>query len=438
MSIKRKRIYEVLIISLIVVLLSLCAYMGIVAAGKSMKLNLSFTANPLVYCQLKIDEEVIFDNLTSKIGDGVEDISGNVLTFNKEKFASTMGVESFNLKISNYVETGSAILVEFGNASVNGKTNYSALIGSEGALTFSITPIDLVQIKMTKVIGVVLSNDSGVTFDFENSNLNITSKGEYYLIRDNDLKVQISVHQDYKNPKYALNNGENVNIENDQFEISYNSLKNNINISLTLQTSERIYTIHFNANGGTGTMASVEVPVNKDYYLPANIYEKEEEVFRNWNTSSNGSGTTYLNKAKIKNLVAENQEITLYAQWGTDCHISYNYSRCNVLSAPYTVELLNNGEDLEIIFNDQTSGGLSPGYNFEIYSLTLIIDGVTLLDVSGDTRQSIVGDEYEIEISGTWLYITLYSNAIIGDIEIILSADNYFEGDEGNAGTPSL
>ena len=102
MTIKRKRIYEIALIACCCVIIALTAYMGITALQKSMKLNLSFTASPVVYCQMKIGEELVFDNLSSQIGDGVENLSGNTLTFNQGKFASTIGVESFSLTLKNY------------------------------------------------------------------------------------------------------------------------------------------------------------------------------------------------------------------------------------------------------------------------------------------------------------------------------------------------
>ena len=73
-------------------------------------------------------------------------------------------------------------------------------------------------------------------------------------------------------------------------------------------------TIRFKKNNGTGTMADVDVL--SSFYgggstLPENTFTREGYVFTGWNTESDGSGTSYGNKAAI----APAEDLTLYAQW---------------------------------------------------------------------------------------------------------------------------
>ncbi|MBR5340057.1 MAG: BspA family leucine-rich repeat surface protein [Lachnospiraceae bacterium] len=73
-------------------------------------------------------------------------------------------------------------------------------------------------------------------------------------------------------------------------------------------------TIRFKKNNGTGTMADVDVL--SSFYgggstLPENTFTREGYVFTGWNTESDGSGTSYGNKAAI----APTEDLTLYAQW---------------------------------------------------------------------------------------------------------------------------
>ena len=51
--------------------------------------------------------------------------------------------------------------------------------------------------------------------------------------------------------------------------------------------------------------------------LPANAFRNPGHKFVGWNTAPDGSGTKYANKAKVKNLTAEDGgTVTLYAIWG--------------------------------------------------------------------------------------------------------------------------
>ena len=72
--------------------------------------------------------------------------------------------------------------------------------------------------------------------------------------------------------------------------------------------------IAFNANGGTGTMASIEnIELGTNATLPANSFTKKNAIFRGWNTETDGSGTAYADEATVAITVAG--KLTLYAQW---------------------------------------------------------------------------------------------------------------------------
>ncbi len=74
------------------------------------------------------------------------------------------------------------------------------------------------------------------------------------------------------------------------------------------------YTVVFNANGGTGTMANQSIEYDSTTTLTANRFAKEHWAFDKWNTSPLGVGTDYTDGANVKNL-ANSGTITLYAQW---------------------------------------------------------------------------------------------------------------------------
>lgn len=76
------------------------------------------------------------------------------------------------------------------------------------------------------------------------------------------------------------------------------------------------YYMSYNANGGSGTMSKTTCLYGYSYTLRENTFTREGYTFNGWNTSPDGSGTTYADKASIKNLTTEDETtITLYAQW---------------------------------------------------------------------------------------------------------------------------
>lgn len=77
------------------------------------------------------------------------------------------------------------------------------------------------------------------------------------------------------------------------------------------------YKISFNANGGTGSMNIQNV--TKSDTLSANVFTKKGYTFTGWNTKTDGSGTSYTDKAEI----TLTGDMTLYAQWQP---VSYSIS----------------------------------------------------------------------------------------------------------------
>ena len=82
--------------------------------------------------------------------------------------------------------------------------------------------------------------------------------------------------------------------------------------SITLYAQwEKYYTITFDANGGTGSMSEMTCVYGQNITLTENKFTRAGYYFRVWNTKSDGTGTSYNNKASI----TPTQSITLYAQW---------------------------------------------------------------------------------------------------------------------------
>lgn len=93
------------------------------------------------------------------------------------------------------------------------------------------------------------------------------------------------------------------------------------------------YTVIFDANGGTGTMADVTVN-SSSYTLPAFTFTHSDShvTFAGWNTKPDGSGTCYQNEATID----LNGNITLYAQWVLDLSSATSFTQLDTTGSGYT------------------------------------------------------------------------------------------------------
>lgn len=96
---------------------------------------------------------------------------------------------------------------------------------------------------------------------------------------------------------------------NDVYEAS-------IDVPLYTQWRKNNYTIEFNLNGGSGTMDSINAEYDTDYTLDSSAISRTGYTFKEWNTLSTGSGTSYTGDATISNLTSTDGDIvTLYAIW---------------------------------------------------------------------------------------------------------------------------
>ncbi|MBR4529096.1 MAG: InlB B-repeat-containing protein [Lachnospiraceae bacterium] len=87
-------------------------------------------------------------------------------------------------------------------------------------------------------------------------------------------------------------------------------------VTLYAQWVINTYTISYDANEGTGSMADTPATYDVNVTLRANTFTRTGYIFNGWNTLPNGRGTAYADGAVVKNLTAEgNATVTLYAQW---------------------------------------------------------------------------------------------------------------------------
>ena len=108
------------------------------------------------------------------------------------------------------------------------------------------------------------------------------------------------------------------------------------------------YTINFDANGGTGSMDSVEVGVGKKINLPKNEFTKEYYELKEWNTKADGTGTAYADLAEIP-AMNDKESITLYAiWWGEERVVTFDANGGTVNPDRKIVRIKQNYGDLPI------------------------------------------------------------------------------------------
>lgn len=167
-------------------------------------------------------------------------------------------------------------------------------------------------------------------------------------------------------------------------------------ITLYAQWKNLSYTITYDANGGSGSMTDQVVSQGTSVNVAANKFTRENYDFTGWNTSADGSGTSYSAGESVKDLEGSGKTVTLYAQWKAQT---------------YTIRFEANGG--MGVMDDQTVGRgdtatLAPNeFTREFYKFK---GWNTKPDGSGENYSS----EEEIrDLAGAGQTVTLYAQWII-------------------------
>ena len=159
------------------------------------------------------------------------------------------------------------------------------------------------------------------------------------------------------------------------------------------------YTVHFDANGGTGTMADQTFVVGKSQKLTANVFTRENYIFVGWNTQSDGTGTSFSGGASVINLAEAGKTITLYAQWTPTYTVQW--------TPTYTVHFDANGG--EGTMADQTFGiGLAQALTANAFTREnyIFVGWNTVADGNGT---SYTDGESVTGLAGIGETVTLYA-----------------------------
>ncbi|MBR3153319.1 MAG: BspA family leucine-rich repeat surface protein [Clostridia bacterium] len=128
------------------------------------------------------------------------------------------------------------------------------------------------------------------------------------------------------------------------------------------------YTVHFNSNGGTGSMSDMTFTgtqartINNSFTVPSGF------IFKEWNTKEDGSGLSYSNGESVSCLASKNnEEVVLYAIW--------NNSNSDVRLYSHTSNINDNGVASEkyasnLAVNDVVSIPGATQLNIEVWFST--------------------------------------------------------------------
>ena len=97
------------------------------------------------------------------------------------------------------------------------------------------------------------------------------------------------------------------------------------NVELFAKWTPITYTVSFNANGGTGTMAAQTHTYNASLALTSNTFTRTGYTFAGWATTADGD-VTYTNSQTVSNLAsAQGANVELFAKWNPITYtVSFN------------------------------------------------------------------------------------------------------------------
>lgn len=110
----------------------------------------------------------------------------------------------------------------------------------------------------------------------------------------------------------SYNDGEDHVITKENNEYSFIMPKANVTVSVTFR--QVVYTVAFNANGGSGTMEDQIIYEGEETALNDNAFTREYYIFKGWSATKNGN-VEYADKELVKDLKNPGELLTLYAVW---------------------------------------------------------------------------------------------------------------------------
>ena len=168
------------------------------------------------------------------------------------------------------------------------------------------------------------------------------------------------------------------------------------------------HTIHFDSNGGNGTMNDQAVNEFEPTALQSNAFVREGFVFEGWNTAADGSGDFYADGAIVTLL----DDLTLYAQWNPLFNISLVQPNHGSISASASQAFA----ETEIIL----TATVDPCYAFTQWMVT---------DAQGNAV-TVTENQFEMPASDVTVsaVITYSPQSFVQEYQLVTSTDQLVAG----------
>lgn len=144
-------------------------------------------------------------------------------------------------------------------------------------------------------------------------------------------------------------------VHNDEATVSNLTSNEGVTVTLYAVWEPIQYTVHFNANGGTGEMADQYFAYDEEKSLSENMFFKLNCNFLGWSTSYSDEVPEYFDKQPVSNIlypenIGVDDEVTLYAVWDSANALREGYYRIIVVAeagneSTYSHEDVDNPND---------------------------------------------------------------------------------------------
>jgi len=190
-----------------------------------------------------------------------------------------------------------------------------------------------------------------------------------------------------------------------------NTTNYNGNQTLTAEWKVNQYTVSYNANGGTGTIANqTKTYGTTAYFKDSTGFTKKEKInnataestFVNWNTKADNTGSSYAPGDEIPNITTN---LTAYAQWRLD-YIYPSITNYNVIRTADTtigaegVTESDDGTHLYITA-DLTQCSSDGGTTWRNPAILLTVDNTEYTPTFASNFQYLTAEEYSSDVPHT-------------------------------------
>ena len=263
------------------------------------------------------------------------------------------------------------------STSVNGAVEYA-----DGQLVNNLTPINNETVTLYAKWNAINYN---ITYDLDGGSVATANPTTY------NVETPTFTLNNPTKPGYTFNGWTGTDLTETTQTVTI-TLGSTGDRSYTALWTPNTYTVHFDANNGEGTMNDMSFTYDQTQNLTANTFTRENYNFSGWNTSANGSGTSYTDGQSVSNLTTEsNGTVTLYAQWA-----NIYWQGSGTEDDPY---IISNTAGLDHLASEVNSGNnfsgiyFKLGNNIEYDPNNLTIDGDG--DGNNDSNYTAIGGNHD-------------------------------------------